>query len=228
MSDKRPSDARSLSLQSCWPQPGRVLLFENRTKLAELRQTLSGVTELTLAHIQHPSDVIFQWVMESMPSLCSILLLGCNVFLVPYHEFNNGNQWLPNPRLLSLHFISQEISKRKVSLLEVDCNLTGIDDIGMSELVAVGHDLQLERLILGNSKELSWENLSPGTAMAASGVSGGHDGQEIRANYSQAAACLSLESVAGPEVQEVRQIVFGNQPRRRCWSPNPAVETVLQ
>ncbi|XP_058127403.1 F-box and leucine-rich repeat protein 13-like [Anopheles ziemanni] len=67
------SGLQSLSIRSCRiPYTSKSVLDENPTKRAALRQTLSGVTELSVANI---NDTLLDRLGECMPSLCSLGLV---------------------------------------------------------------------------------------------------------------------------------------------------------
>ncbi|XP_058127415.1 F-box and leucine-rich repeat protein 13-like [Anopheles ziemanni] len=67
------SGLQSLSIRSCQiPYTSKSVLDENPTEQAALRQTLSGVTELSVANI---NDTLLDRLVECMPSLCSLGLV---------------------------------------------------------------------------------------------------------------------------------------------------------
>uniref|UniRef100_A0AAG5DIU5 F-box domain-containing protein n=1 Tax=Anopheles atroparvus TaxID=41427 RepID=A0AAG5DIU5_ANOAO len=152
---------RSLSIRSCRDLFMCVLLFENPTERAALRQTLSGVTELSLAHIQYLSDAILHRLMEIMPSLTSLGLPGCNVSFHPglYRKFYPGDRKQPSESVLTFQYIAQVIDERKALLRTLDFSQTLVDDNALEVLAAMGPELQLERLELERCEQLSGRGL---------------------------------------------------------------------
>ncbi|XP_058129642.1 uncharacterized protein LOC131286568 [Anopheles ziemanni] len=155
------SGLRSLTIRSCRDLFMCVLLFENPTERVALRQTLSSVTELSLANIQYLSDAILHRLVEIMPSLCSLGLAGCNVSFHPglYRKFYPGDRKQPSESVLTFQYISQVIGERKAFIRTLDFSHTLVDDNALEVLAAMAPELQLERLELERCEQLSGRGL---------------------------------------------------------------------
>uniref|UniRef100_A0A182IMY9 Uncharacterized protein n=1 Tax=Anopheles atroparvus TaxID=41427 RepID=A0A182IMY9_ANOAO len=109
-------------MRSCYGLFICVNKLRNLPEREALRQTLSGVKELSLAYIQIFNDAILHKLLAIMPSLNSLRFVGLNISFHsgPYKKLSTGAQIQPsNGRLTFLYIfqICSELPRLRVLIL---------------------------------------------------------------------------------------------------------------